>query len=53
MLAGMIFEKEPLFKGMDNDDQMVKIAKVIGIEDVDAYTKKFNLTPPKYFNEKR
>jgi len=41
MLAGMVFEKEPFFRGLDNDDQMVRIAKVIGIEDVEAYCQKF------------
>jgi casein kinase II subunit alpha len=29
MFAGMIFRKEPFFHGQDNDDQLVKIAKVI------------------------
>lgn len=54
MLAGMVFEKEPFFKGLDNDDQMVRIAKVIGIEDVDAYCKKFEHTEfTQYFIEKR
>lgn len=41
MLAGMVFEKEPFFRGLDNDDQMVRIAKTIGIEDVEAYCHKF------------
>lgn len=30
MLAGMIFQKEPFFKGADNFDQLIKIAKVVG-----------------------
>lgn len=54
MLAGMVFEKEPFFKGADNDDQLVRIAKVLGIEDVDAYCAKFpNVQVPQYFTDKR
>lgn len=30
MLAGMVFAREPFFKGADNNDQLVKIAKVVG-----------------------
>jgi casein kinase II subunit alpha len=41
MLAGMMFKKEPFFKGTDNDDQMIKIAKVIGTEEVKQYLEKF------------
>ena len=37
MLAGMMFAKEPFFKGTDNDDQLIRIAKVIGAEDIRAY----------------
>ena len=52
MLAGMIFQKEPFFKGADNDDQLIKIAKVIGTENILAYVEKFphiQLSP--YFQE--
>jgi casein kinase II subunit alpha len=31
MFAGMIFRKEPFFHGHDNYDQLVKIAKVLGM----------------------
>ena len=34
MLAGMIFKKEPFFHGYDNYDQLVKIAKVLGTEEL-------------------
>ena len=34
MLAGMMFSKEPFFKGSDNDDQLLKIARIIGTEDI-------------------
>ena len=53
MLAGMVFEKEPFFRGIDNDDQMVRIAKVVGIEDVENYCAKFPTEYTEYFKEKR
>jgi casein kinase II subunit alpha len=31
MLAGMIFQREPFFRGTDNYDQMVKIARILGL----------------------
>lgn len=31
MFAGMIFRKEPFFYGHDNQDQLVKIAKVLDL----------------------
>lgn len=31
-MAGMIFGKEPFFKGADNYDQLDKIARVLGTE---------------------
>jgi len=40
MLAGMMFSKEPFFKGSDNDDQLIRIAKVIGADDIRAYVDK-------------
>lgn len=30
MLAGMVFQREPFFKGSDNYDQLIKIARVVG-----------------------
>ena len=41
MLAGMMFAKEPFFKGSDNDDQLIRIAKVIGADDIRAYVDKY------------
>merc|ERR1712072_344406 len=32
MLGGMIFKKDPFFQGHDNNDQLVKIAAVLGTE---------------------
>jgi casein kinase II subunit alpha len=38
-----IFKKEPFFMGKDNRDQLVKITKVLGTEDLYKYLKKYNL----------
>ncbi|KAG0468836.1 hypothetical protein HPP92_018164 [Vanilla planifolia] len=43
MFAGMIFRKEPFFYGHDNHDQLVKIAKVLGTEELNAYLNKYRL----------
>ncbi|KAG8373855.1 hypothetical protein BUALT_Bualt11G0068600 [Buddleja alternifolia] len=43
MFAGMIFRKEPFFYGHDNYDQLVKIAKVLGTEELNAYLNKYRL----------
>ncbi|KAL6530081.1 Homeobox protein HD-6 [Orobanche minor] len=43
MFAGMIFRKEPFFYGHDNQDQLVKIAKVLGTDELNAYLHKYSL----------
>ncbi|KAF7725016.1 Casein kinase II subunit alpha [Apophysomyces ossiformis] len=43
MFASMIFRKEPFFHGQDNNDQLVKIARVLGTEELFAYLDKYNL----------
>ena len=43
MLAGLIFKKEPFFHGADNPDQLVKIAKVLGYDDLLVYCKKYGI----------
>ncbi|PHU26130.1 Casein kinase II subunit alpha-1 [Capsicum chinense] len=43
MFAGMIFRKEPFFYGHDNQDQLVKIAKVLGTDELSAYLHKYQL----------
>ncbi|KAI8116918.1 Casein kinase II subunit alpha [Lucilia cuprina] len=43
MLASMIFRKEPFFHGHDNYDQLVRIAKVLGTEELYAYLDKYNI----------
>lgn len=43
MLAGMVFRKEPFFHGHDNNDQLVKIARVLGTHDLFLYLEKYEL----------
>lgn len=43
MFASMIFRKEPFFHGQDNYDQLVKIAKVLGTQDLFVYLNKYEL----------
>ena len=52
MLAGMMFVREPFFKGADNQDQLVKIAKFIGTEDILAYCDKYRIKLDPYFDDK-
>lgn len=42
-MAGMIFGKEPFFKGSDNYDQLEQITKVLGTEELYAYVNKYNI----------
>jgi casein kinase II subunit alpha len=51
MFAGMIFKREPFFQGMDNYDQLVKIAKVLGTDDLFKYIKKYNLKLDSNYDE--
>jgi len=41
MLAAIIFRKEPFFFGHDNHDQLVKIARVLGTDDLYDYLDKY------------
>ena len=43
VMAGMIFGKEPFFKGTDNYDQLEQITKVLGTEELYAYVSKYNI----------
>ncbi|CEQ42382.1 SPOSA6832_04184 [Sporobolomyces salmonicolor] len=43
MFASMIFRKEPFFHGHDNYDQLVKICKVLGTDDLYAYLEKYDI----------
>lgn len=44
MMAALIFKKDPFFQGNDNNDQLVKIASVLGTDELYAYVKKYGLT---------
>mmetsp|Transcript_81110 Transcript_81110/g.94548 ORF Transcript_81110/g.94548 Transcript_81110/m.94548 type:complete len:350 (-) Transcript_81110:167-1216(-) len=46
MMAGMIFIKEPFFHGKDNNDQLVRIAKVLGTDDLYRYLQTYQITLP-------
>ncbi|CAD6893113.1 unnamed protein product [Tilletia controversa] len=43
MYASMIFRKEPFFHGQDNYDQLVKIARVLGTDDLYSYLEKYDI----------
>jgi len=43
MFAGMIFRKEPFFYGHDNYDQLAKIAKVLGTDELYSYLHKYGI----------
>lgn len=51
MLAGMIFVREPFFKGSDNNEQLIKIAKVVGTQAILEYSDKFDVELNSYFKE--
>eukprot|EP01120_Amphizonella_sp_Union-15-10_P004972 TRINITY_DN1571_c0_g3_i1.p1 TRINITY_DN1571_c0_g3~~TRINITY_DN1571_c0_g3_i1.p1 ORF type:complete len:347 (+),score=48.68 TRINITY_DN1571_c0_g3_i1:84-1124(+) len=44
MFGGLIFQKEPLFRGNDNKDQLLKICKILGTDEFDAFMDKYGLT---------
>lgn len=43
MLAGIIFRREPFFYGRDNYDQLVKIARILGTDELHEYLAKYKL----------
>ena len=43
MFASMIFRKEPFFHGISNSDQLVKIARVLGTDDLFVWLDKFDI----------
>jgi casein kinase II subunit alpha len=45
-MAGMIFKVDPFFKGSDNNDQLIKIAKVMGTEELYNYVRKYKINIP-------
>lgn len=50
MFASMIFRKEPFFHGQDNYDQLVKIARVLGTDELFKYLQKYNIKLDKQFD---
>lgn len=52
MLAGIIFEREPFFKGDDNNDQLVKIVKILGSKKFFDYVEKYNIELDPVFDGK-
>lgn len=51
MFASMIFRKEPFFHGHDNYDQLVRIAKVLGTEELYEYIHKYQIELDPRFND--
>ncbi|KAI8077332.1 casein kinase II subunit alpha [Gilbertella persicaria] len=51
MFASMIFRKEPFFHGHDNYDQLVKIARVLGTDELFAYLDKYGIKLDKQYHE--
>lgn len=43
MLASMIFRKEHFFRGRDNEDQLLRILKVLGTDAFERYLEKYGL----------
>lgn len=50
MFASMIFRKEPFFHGHDNYDQLVRIAKVLGTDELFEYINKYKIDLDPRFN---
>ena len=50
MMAGMIFKKEPFFQGHDNNDQLVRIAKVLGTDELRSYLARYSLKLPSVYH---
>lgn len=51
MFASMIFRKEPFFHGHDNYDQLVRIAKVLGTDELFDYLEKYQIDLDQRFND--
>lgn len=51
VVAGLIFRQEPFFAGRDNYDQLVKIAKVLGTDELQSYLSCYDLELDSHFDE--
>jgi len=49
-LAGMLFIKHPFFHGRDNTDQLVKIARILGTQDLFNYLDKYKIVLDQRFD---
>jgi len=47
----MIFQQDPFFRGHDNYDQLVRIARVLGTEKLDEYIKHYHIELDQRFND--
>ena len=47
-MGNMMFQKDPMFKGQDNDDQLIKIAEICGIDGLRDYLNTYNLQVNRY-----
>lgn len=50
MLAAMMFKREPFFHGQDNYDQLVRIAKVLGTDELFEYLDKYDIELDPHFD---
>lgn len=44
MFASMLFKREHFFRGSDNDDQLLRILRVLGTSAFDSYLKMYDIT---------
>jgi len=51
MFASMIFRKEPFFHGHDNYDQLVKITRVLGTDELYAYLEKYEIELDDHYDD--
>ncbi|KAJ8482650.1 hypothetical protein ONZ51_g5224 [Trametes cubensis] len=51
ILAAMLFRRENFFRGRDNDDQLLKIVKVLGSDEFEHYLAKYRLYLQTYDDE--
>lgn len=51
MFASIIFKKEPFFHGNSNTDQLVKIARVLGTDELYQYLRKYDIQLGKEFDD--
>ena len=43
MLAALVFKKPVFFRGEDEFDQLVKVARILGTDDLYAYCEKYGI----------